>query len=107
MNNAEAIMAIEGIDLAFLGPNDLGLSMGLTPSQMWKDPAHLEAIASVLKAARNAGKPAGVPVNSGEAARRVIQQGFQFIDLGSDLRQLQVAASGRRAIALGVDAESR
>ena len=37
----------------------------------------------------------------------MIQQGFQFIDLGSDLRQLQVAASGRRAIALGVDAESR
>jgi 4-hydroxy-2-oxoheptanedioate aldolase len=106
VNNAEAIMAIEGVDVAFLGPNDLGLSMGLTPSQMWNDPAHLGAIASVLNAARKVGKPAGVPVNSGEAARRVIQQGFQFIDLGSDLRQLQVAVSERRSIALGADGQS-
>ena len=99
VNNAEAIMALDGVDVAFIGPNDLGLSMGLTPDQMWKDQSHLDAIAAILEAARKAGKPAGVPVGSGEAARQVIKQGFQFIDVGSDLRQLQVAAAERLKIA--------
>ena len=100
VNNAEAIMALDGVDVAFIGPNDLGLSMGLTSDQMWKDQGHLDAIAAILAAARKVGKPAGVPVGSGEAARAVIAQGFQFIDAGSDLRQLQLAAAERLKIAL-------
>lgn len=100
VNNAEAIMALDGVDVAFIGPNDLGLSMGLTSDQMWKDQGHLDAIAAILAAARKVGKPAGVPVGSGEAARAVIAQGFQFIDAGSDLRQLQLAAGERLKIAL-------
>ena len=101
VRNAEAIMALDGVDVAFIGPNDLGLSMGLTPDQMWKERSHLDAIAAILDGARKAGKPAGVPVADGEAARRVIEQGFQFIDVGSDLRQLQTAAAERLKIARG------
>ena len=101
VNNAEAIMALDGVDVAFIGPNDLGLSMGLTAEQMWKEQSHLDAMATILEAARNAGKPAGVPVASGEAARQVIKQGFQLIDIGSDLRQLQTAATERLKIARG------
>jgi len=100
VNNAEAIMALDGVDIAFIGPNDLGLSMGLTSDQMWKDQGHLDAIAAILAAAQKAGKPAGVPVGSGEAARAAISQGFQFIDAGSDLRQLQLAATERLKTAL-------
>jgi 4-hydroxy-2-oxoheptanedioate aldolase len=100
VNNAEAIMALDGVDIAFIGPNDLGLSMGLTSDQMWKDQGHLDAIAAILAAARKAGKPAGVPVGSGAAARDAIAQGFQFIDAGSDLRQLQLAATERLKTAL-------
>ena len=37
----------------------------------------------------------------GEAGRRVREQGFQFIDVGSDLRQLQTAAAERLKIARG------
>ena len=101
VNNTEAIMALDGVDVAFIGPNDLGLSMGLTSEQMWREQSHLDAIPAILEAARKAGKPAGVPVASGEAARRVIEQGFQFIDAGSDLRQLQTAAAERLGIARG------
>jgi 4-hydroxy-2-oxoheptanedioate aldolase len=92
VNNIEAIMSVEGVDVAYLGPNDLGMSMGLTPDQHWKDPRHLDAISAVLEGAKKCGKPAGLPVMDVEAAKRFIDEGFLMIDLSNDLRMLQTAA---------------
>lgn len=93
VKNAQAIMSVEGVDVAFLGPNDLGLSMGIPPDRHFKDQSHLEAIAAVLEGAKKAGKPAGIPVGSPELARQAIKQGFLMIDLASDFRILQAAAA--------------
>ena len=93
VNNIEAIMSVEGVDVAYLGPNDLGISMGLSPDQHWKDPAHLEALEAVLEGARKCGKPAGLPVMDVDWGRRVIEQGFLMIDLSNDLRMLQATAT--------------
>jgi 4-hydroxy-2-oxoheptanedioate aldolase len=93
VNNIEAIMSVEGVDVAYLGPNDLGISMGLTPDQHWKDQAHLDALAAVLEGATKCGKPAGLPVMDVEWGKRVIDQGFLMVDLSNDLRMLQAAAT--------------
>ena len=98
---AAEIMAVEGVDTAFLGPGDLGLSMGIPPERHGKDPRHLEAIARVLEAARSAGKPAGFPVGNSEAGRRAIEQGFLMIDLTGDFRLLQGAATRELAALRG------
>src|SRR5690606_21826905 len=44
VENVEAIMSVEGVVGCFIGPNDLMLSMGLTPKQIGPGKAHEDAI---------------------------------------------------------------
>ena len=88
IENAEAIASIEGIDIGFLGPGDLALSMGIDAGH----PDHEAALQAFRKGCEQAGKPSGIPVKSAESAKSRIEEGFLFIDLNSDLRILQDAA---------------
>lgn len=88
IRNAEAIMAVEGIDIGFLGPGDLSLEMGVPAGSL----AHEEAIQQFLDACNRVGKPCGIPVASGEALLERKKQGFIFFDLSNDLRFLEIEA---------------
>ena len=88
IENSEAIAAVEGIDVGFLGPGDLALSMGVEAGH----PDHEAALQSFRQGCERAGKPSGIPVKSGTEARRRIAEGFLFIDLNSDFRLLEGAA---------------
>ena len=88
IDNAEAIMAVEGVDVGFLGPNDLALSMGVEPGH----PDHEAAIQKHLSACKKVGKPAGIPIRTVEGIKQRMAEGFQLIDIASDLRLLEVAA---------------
>ena len=90
IENAEAIAAVDGVDIGFLGPVDLALSMGAEPGH----PDHESALQRFREGCMRAGKPSGIPVGNAAAARRRIDEGFRFIDLSNDLRLLQ-AAVGR------------
>jgi 4-hydroxy-2-oxoheptanedioate aldolase len=92
IENAEAIAGVEGVDIGFLGPGDLALSMGV----MAGHPDHEAALQRFLEGCQRAGKPCGIPVSDAAAARRRIDQGFQFIDLSNDLRLLD--ATARQAV---------
>ena len=56
------IMAVPGIDVGFIGPHDLGLSMGLKADQIGTDPEHERQLMRILEGCQAAGKPAGLPV---------------------------------------------
>jgi 4-hydroxy-2-oxoheptanedioate aldolase len=88
--NTEAIMSVEGIDVGFLGPGDLSLAMGVQQG----DPAHEEAIQQFLAGCKKAGVPCGMPARTVDAARERAGQGFQMLDILSDLRSLQAEAQG-------------
>ncbi len=82
VNHIDEILAVPGIDMIFVGPNDLASSMGLLGQ-----PGHPhveEAIQKVLAATRKAKVPIGTMGFSAEAANRRIEQGFQFIAVASD-----------------------
>ncbi|MEZ4834614.1 MAG: aldolase/citrate lyase family protein [Caldilineaceae bacterium] len=83
VENAEAILSVEGVDGCFIGPNDLALSMGLTFKDMGGE-AHEAAMARVLQACRNTGKAAGKHCYNGAEVTQRIQQGFQYLALSSD-----------------------
>ncbi len=53
VENAAAIAAVPGIDMLFIGPFDLSLSMGTFPDF---GPKHEAAMQSVLQAAQEAGQ---------------------------------------------------
>jgi len=91
--NVDEIVAVEGIDGCFIGPNDLSISLGFPPEQLAL-PSEVEAaIARIAAAARAAGKSAGIQVYSAAAARLRFDAGFRFVSVQSDIRMTRAAAA--------------
>jgi 2-keto-3-deoxy-L-rhamnonate aldolase RhmA len=78
----EAILAVDGIDGVYVGPADLGLSLGLGHAQ-FPATAELEpALGRVVAAAGQAGKVPGIHAASEHFAPRYVQMGFRLLSLG-------------------------
>lgn len=92
VQNAEEIMAVDGVVGCFIGPNDLMLSMGLSPKETGPGTTHEEAIMSVLAACKKTGKAAGKHCFSSAEVSQRIAQGFQFLALVSDAALMMKAA---------------
>lgn len=84
VRNADAILAVPGIDAALIGPYDLSASMGL--AGQLEHPLVAAAQQAVLDACRRHGVAAGIHVVSTEpnALRRRIEAGYRFIACGLD-----------------------
>lgn len=82
--NIDDILSVPGIDVAFIGPNDLLNSMGKVPAFDSDDPEFVAALTTVSEACKRHGVAAGIHVIAPEIARQRSQEGFQFIALGSD-----------------------
>lgn len=83
LQNLPEILSVEGLDLIFIGANDLSASMGF-----FNQPGHprvQEAIDQVLRVARQAKVPVGLMASDADDAKRRIKQGFQFVGIGSDV----------------------
>ncbi|WP_282573206.1 HpcH/HpaI aldolase/citrate lyase family protein [Agromyces sp. C10] len=77
------IVAVDGVDAIFVGPADLAASMGRLG-----EPSHpevVEAVLASLRAARRAGKPAGVNAFVPEEAERYLEAGAAFVAVGADV----------------------
>lgn len=88
----EEIASVPGVDVMFIGPNDLSFSLGLGGRQ--DEPRLKEAIAKVLAA----GKKHGVAVGrtaSPDQIGGLIKEGFQFFQASSELGMM---AAGSRSI---------
>lgn len=84
VENAEAIMSVDGIDGCWAGPADLALSIGVDPRQAGESERHAEALAEVVRACKAVGKIPGIAAASPDEAVVRAEQGFQFITAGSD-----------------------
>ncbi len=73
VENVESILSVQGLDCYFIGPTDLGASLGYKPDEV------TDAIGRVLQAGKKLGVPGGIHVASPELARERAAQGFQFI----------------------------
>jgi len=92
VENAEAIMAVDGVVGCFIGPNDLALSMGLTPNDTGPGTVHEAAIQRVLAACKKTGKAAGKHCFTSAELNQRIREGFQFLALLSDAGFMNMAA---------------
>jgi 4-hydroxy-2-oxoheptanedioate aldolase len=82
LDELEQIAAIDGADMLLVGPADLSHALG-EPGDL-EHPVVAEAIERVVEAARGAGKFAGA-VGSPQAFSRLVQMGYQWINLGADV----------------------
>lgn len=87
LDQVEAIAGTPGIDLLFLGPGDLAISMGVG----FDDPAVEAAFERVLAAADAYGKAVGTFVLSAERGAQAVRQGARLIAMGVDIGLLQQA----------------
>ncbi|MFZ0698676.1 MAG: aldolase/citrate lyase family protein [Thermoplasmata archaeon] len=86
LDNLEAIAGVPGVDILFVGPQDLTLSLGLLDDR--KNARVREAMRRVVDACERHGKIAGTLVIDVEEKRAAVEQGFRFISLASDVRFL-------------------
>ncbi len=96
VRNVRAIIATEGIDGCYIGPNDLSISYGVPPGGDMGQPMAApveEAMATVLAACQEAGKAAGIHVYNAAAANRRLQQGFRFVSVNNELGIMRAAVA--------------
>jgi len=97
LDEAAAIAALPGVDVLFLGPYDLGHTLGLPPGP---ESPEMQAIAErVAAAAREAGKAAAIFLGEPALAPRYRELGFTLIASGS-AAGLLAASSAERLAAL-------
>ena len=92
LDNLNGILTVEGLDAVFVGPSDLGLSLGYTPGNH-DEPVLLEAIETILKNAKSNGKRTGIYTLTPEYAKRMIKLGFDYVVVSSDARMLTAQAN--------------
>ena len=103
--NADAILATAGIDGAFVGPNDLAVSGGKRWPDVWeRDDDYMRLISEVTAAAQRAGKFAGILARDAAMAARMIELGYRFVGIGSDVNFMTAAARRELALARSDDA---
>ncbi len=90
VENADAIAAVDGIDVLFVGPSDLTHAMGI-PGQL-DHPSYRSAIGNVGEAARRHGKAAGVLLWRIEDTDFYGEAGYTFFGISSDGAFIRQAA---------------
>lgn len=92
VNNLEAILSVKGINGVYVGPSDLSLSMGKTPTLDPSEPTVLEAMDIICKTTRKWGHIAGVHTDGAKTALKRFDEGYQMCTLINDVRLLAMAA---------------
>lgn len=82
VREADAIAAIEGVDVLFVGPADLSHSLGV-PGQ-FANATYLAALDTVVAACRAHGKSAGILLYDHAAFGPHLARGFKFVGLGAE-----------------------
>ena len=83
------ILAVPGVDVAFIGPNDLANTLGVPVGIDNQHPDHVAAVQRVVDAGKRAGVPTGIHCGDGAEVARRIEQGMQWMPLASDVRVLR------------------
>lgn len=87
----DEIAAVPGIDVLFIGTNDLSFSLGFEGRQ--DVPAVQQAIAKIVAAARRHNVPLGRPAGTPEQVQQFMKEGFLFFQAGSELGMMAGGAA--------------
>ena len=97
LDNLDDILSVKGLDAIYIGPSDLSLALGCTPTFDDVDKPVAEAIDRILAKAKEHGLVAGIHNGTPEAALKRIEKGFRFVTISSDARLM--AAGAKQVIA--------
>jgi 4-hydroxy-2-oxoheptanedioate aldolase len=96
IENMEEIAAVPGVDILFLGQNDLCMSMGLYEKyefpHMYTSPELGAATTKLVEQARKNGVTLGVFLFGTSRVGEFLDKGFTFISIGNDLHHVLTQA---------------
>jgi len=95
LDNLDEILKVPGLDAVYVGPMDLSLALGCTPTLDDVDPPVAEAIEMIVRKATEAGKIAGCHNGTSAYALKRIEMGYRFVTVSSDARLM---ASGSQQL---------
>ena len=98
VENIEAILSVPHLGYAFVGANDLSISMG--HGRETDHPDVRDAIETVEAACRDAGVPLGAPKHDTEAAAAALDAGYRVLRVGDEVGAVREIL-GERIDALG------
>lgn len=106
--NMDAIMSTPGVDAVYVGPSDLALAHGMTPTLNATDPEHVKLIESILAAADRNGVIAGIHTDGIDNTLRWRDLGFRMMTLANDATLMrQAATAGVKVFKEGGTAKER
>ncbi|KAL6231985.1 Pyruvate/Phosphoenolpyruvate kinase-like domain-containing protein [Aspergillus navahoensis] len=94
VENAEAILSIDGVSGAFVGPYDLRLSYGLPGGSDGPEPEFVDAVTRICTIGKQLDKPIGSMGSTEEMACKRAAQGMSFMLVSFDYNAV---AAGYRA----------
>jgi 4-hydroxy-2-oxoheptanedioate aldolase len=90
VENIDEILAVDGIDMLFIGPFDLSATVGQMGNL--KHPEVARLIAHAETRIRAAGRPMGTVPHPGCTWKDMHARGYQFVNAGSDVARLRDGA---------------
>ncbi|MGH1492976.1 MAG: HpcH/HpaI aldolase family protein [Acidimicrobiales bacterium] len=100
LENLDDIVKVEGIDAIYVGPADLGISLGLGPGSDNADPSFQDAIKHILAACKANGIAPGIH-SVPEMVPMRVEQGFKMVTATSDLGAVNAGARNALKVARG------
>lgn len=91
VDNIDAIAAVDGVDVVYVGPSDLASSSGLPPQLALQPGHHQDLVERIAAACRKAGKWSGIHPPTPEI-EWYQQQGFDLLPVFRDLPAFEAAA---------------
>jgi len=86
LSQVAEITRTRGLTGVYIGPSDLGLSLGFEAKLDQTEPLVMDAIKRILEAAKDAGIRAGIHCLAPAYAREMLVLGFDLVTMGTDIR---------------------
>lgn len=91
--NVDEVAATPGLTGLYIGPSDLSVCLGLPPGLDRTEPEALDAIDTILAAAKGAGIKAGIHCLEPAYAKDMLAKGFDLVTVSNDVRMYAAAAA--------------
>lgn len=101
LDNLGAILDVPGVDAIYVGPSDLGISLGLPPRLDREEPEVFAIYERLVAETRRRGQGIGIHCATGAYVKRAHAMGFTFGTIGNDSGLMLTAAKAQLAQARG------
>lgn len=101
VENITVIVDTPGVDVVYVGPNDLAISAGMPPDLRQSNPKHAELVQRIVDVCRQKGVPVGTHVPSAEDCAEWMERGFSFQAMYLEASELARGLTRSLAIARG------